>query len=570
MRNRFPHLALSAILCITPLTVLAEAPIGHADLEEETSSEMAQQIQRHLHSPANVDQWETIGWAAVRTFYRERGFEPAWHRAGNVTIESIQLLERLENSRKEGLEPERYLVSTINRYFSSSNPARSAWADILLTRAYVQYALDKRNGRFEPKSLDPDWNISQEPYSASDALHAFNHCSSFSDLLDSLSPSTKDYRRLVEALHRYRQIQQAGGWPALPKGPLLQPGDTDPSIAMLRQRLLITGDLPDAPFSEDPEYYGPALAEAVIRFQHRHGLRTDAKVGPATRRALNSPVEMRISQLEVNLERWRWMPYEMGEKYLLVNAAGFELKVVEGDKTRLQERIIAGKEARQTPSFNSRITSLVVNPNWTVPKRIAVEDLLPRQQEDADFFNQKRIQVYERREGRLVEVDPHTIDWSLYDEHHFPFVLRQSPGRHNSLGRLKFHLPNSYSIFLHDTPSKGLFNKPNRAFSSGCVRVEYPEQLADLLLQEDASWTPSQLRNAIDSKLTQVHRLSQTMPIYITYFTAWVDDQDRVHFRPDIYKRNAPILQALHQETRRPAYIAHLLAPDAETPSFSD
>ncbi len=585
MTQRFLHIIWVGLLSCLPLPG-ATAPlpdpadplmVSDGPIVEEmdsprpaiASTPLAQEIYDHLRNSPEGEEWNPDNWSALKAFYADRAFAPFWHRVGNVTKESLELLDRLENADLEGLNPDRYLVPRLRTHFASHDPARSAWADILLTAAYIRYALDERNGRFDPKLLDAAWNIPQEPYDASAALRDLISWPSFAELLDQLPPTTDDYWRLTRALQHYRRIQDEGGWPALPEAPTLHPGDIHPQVAALRHRLVIEGDYQSDVEPPDLHRYDAMLKDAVIRFQQRHGLTPDAVVGPSSRAVLNVPVESRIAQIETNLERWRWMPHDMGERYLLVNAAGFELKLIEGGVTRLRERIIAGKTKRQTPSFSSRITSLVVNPSWTVPKRIAVEDLLPRQQRNPDFLSHKHIEVFKRVHGRLTKVDPRSIDWNAYDKHHFPFLLRQKPGRHNSLGRLKFHLPNRYSIFLHDTPSKGLFNRSNRAFSSGCIRVQYPEQLADVLLQEDSSWSPKQLRRALSGHNTQIHRLSQSISIYIGYFTSWVDDDGRINFWPDIYKRNTPILQALQQAERPNDFIAHVV-PLANAPLETD
>ncbi len=327
---------------------------------------------------------------------------------------------------------------------------------------------------------------------------------------------------------------------------MLRPGKRSSTIEILRERLQIEGDYLDSA-TDDVQYFDDQLKASVMRFQRRNGLVEDGVVGPHTRAALNIPVAQRIDQIRANMERWRWMPQDLGEQYLLVNTAGFELTLVIDGQQVIKKRTISGKRQRQTPSFTSLITHLVVNPDWTVPRTIAVEDLLPKQLQDIEYLARLGIRVLQRDESQWEEVDSRSVDWSQYDKLNFPFLLRQTPGKHNSLGRIKFHMSNPYTIFLHGTPTLGLFNKPIRAFSSGCVRVQNVEHLARILLDNGGQPVQKSLDVPLQTGDTRIARLAKPMPVFLVYFTSWVDSDGTVQFRPDIYKRNDKLMLALQK-----------------------
>ncbi len=327
---------------------------------------------------------------------------------------------------------------------------------------------------------------------------------------------------------------------------MLRPGKRSSTIEILRERLQIEGDYLDSA-TDDVQYFDDQLKASVMRFQRRNGLVEDGVVGPHTRATLNIPVAQRIDQIRANMERWRWMPQDLGGQYMLVNTAGFELILVIDGQQVIKKRTISGKRQRQTPSFTSLITHLVVNPDWTVPRTIAVEDLLPKQLQDTGYLARLGIRVFQRDESQWVHVDSHAIDWSQYDKLNFPFLLRQAPGKYNSLGRIKFHMSNPYTIFLHGTPTRGLFNKPIRAFSSGCVRVQNVEHLARILLDNGGQPVQKSLDFPLQTGDTRIARLAKPMPVFLVYFTSWVDNDGTVQFRPDSYKRNTKLMLALQK-----------------------
>jgi murein L,D-transpeptidase YcbB/YkuD len=290
----------------------------------------------------------------------------------------------------------------------------------------------------------------------------------------------------------------------------------------------------------------------VKRFQARHGLEPDGWVGPATLEALNVPVERRIEQIKANLERWRWLPLNFGERFILVNIASFTLDVIENGRSVLRMPVIVGRDYRETPVFGAAMTYLLLNPTWTVPPKLAVEDILHRVQEDPGFLAEKKIRVFSDWTEKATEIDPAAIDWMGLSAARFPYQLRQDPSPENSLGRIAFMMPNSYSVYLHDTPEKWLFERAERILSSGCIRLANPLGLAEYLLAGQADWDRQRIQAAIEDGATRIVRLTRPVPVFMVYLTAWVDDRGVVQFQRDVYGRDSPLIRALAEPPPSP------------------
>ena len=359
----------------------------------------------------------------------------------------------------------------------------------------------------------------------------------FSGAQEESHPETTSYLKLESALAQYRNLQGQGGWPSIPEGPSMRKGDSGPRVATLRNRLLISGDLETAN-EQHSDLFDDEMVLAVRRFQERHGRTVDGIVGPHTLMDLNVSVEQRVRQIELNLERWQQMPCDLGERFIMVNTASFQLEVVEKGQRLMEMRVVAGRRSSRTPEVSGELTYLVLNPYWHVPHSIAKRDILPKIQEDPDYLIRQNISVFENWESDSPEIDAQSVDWSKVTEQAFSFKLRQEPGSTNALGRVKFVFPSPFSVCLHDTPARSLFKKTQRDFSSGCVRVERPIQLASLLLKNEPEWTREEILDTIQSGKTQVIWLSERIPVHLSYWTAWVDENGTTHFRDDIYGRD--------------------------------
>ncbi|QOJ32652.1 MAG: L,D-transpeptidase family protein [Gammaproteobacteria bacterium] len=411
-----------------------------------------------------------------------------------------------------------------------------AAADGLDPAAYddaASLAQDLGAGRLDPRLADPDWHIPR-PAPAIDLGSGL--------LPEALRPASADYARLREALRRYRAIRDSGGWPTLPAGEGLRAGQRDPRVATLRERLRRSGDF-DSEVGADPWFFDAALDGALRRFQQRVGLPASGILDEATRAAANVGIDERIGQLAVALERWRWLPRQPGEEHVWVNIVTGTLEVVGPGGPELAMRVIVGHPSRPTPAMSGELRQVSFNPAWSVPRTIAVEDLLPREQEEPGFLAARGFHVFAAGSGRQLAVD--AVPWSRLDAEHFPYRLRQDPGPGNALGRVKIAWDNPYDIYLHDTPSKGLFDLNRRTLSSGCIRLQDAAALATLLLSRDRRWDAAATAAAIDRGSTQVLNLRHRLPVYVVYLTAWVEADGSVQFRRDSYGRDARVLAAL-------------------------
>lgn len=340
---------------------------------------------------------------------------------------------------------------------------------------------------------------------------------------------------LESALVHYRQLAAQGGWPQVPVGPALHQGDMDERLPLLRERLVASSDLPAS--ESQGVLFGEILTEAVRRFQARHGLTADGVVGAKTLAELNVPIGERIRQLAASLERCQPLPSLLEPRHILVNIADFTLKLYEDGKLRLSMPVIVGRTYRQTPVFNGRISSLVLNPSWEVPHSIATKDLLPKIQKNPDYLKQSGFRVF-RDWKSDTEMDPASINWAQLSPARFPYRLRQEPGPANALGRVKFPFPNPYNVYLHDTPAQALFQQDSRTFSSGCIRLARPLDLAVYLLQGTPLGSPEALTAALSSGKTKTVPIPSPIAVHIAYMTAWVDREGIIQFRRDIYHRD--------------------------------
>jgi len=346
-----------------------------------------------------------------------------------------------------------------------------------------------------------------------------------------------DLQLMIRALEHYQRIALQGGWPAIAPGRVMKRGFRDRRIPLLRWRLRLTGDL-GSMAEQNSDLYDASLERAVKIFQMRHGLEADGVVGPATLKALNVPVEKRIEQIGLNLERLRSFLSRRRPRFLLVNSASSELKVIEQDRSILEMKAVVGRPDRATPICQSVISYLEFNPYWYVPPTILREDILPAVEREPDYLKRHRLRVFEINGKYQQELDPDKIDWALFRSNMTFYKIRQDPGPWNALGRIKFIFPNRFGVYIHDTPARQLFNKSQRHFSSGCVRVERPVDLAEYLLRGDRRWTRSRILATINKVHRRVVRLPEPMPVFLVYWTAWMAVDGRVNFRDDIYGRD--------------------------------
>jgi murein L,D-transpeptidase YcbB/YkuD len=421
------------------------------------------------------------------------------------------------------------------------------WADLdlILTDAYLLFGSHLAAGRVNPNLLHTDGKIDTGPVNLLTSLTSAASTGDIKAGLEGLRPAHSGYTTLRNALARLRHLATENGWPVLDVGNTLRPGDSSSAVGELRRRLAVGGEFDPKHVDDDSLFFDARLTSAVERFQRHHGLKVDGIAGPDTIGELNVPVEQRIRQVVVNLERWRWLPHDLGARYILVNTADYSLQAVEKGRVNFQMRVVVGRPARRSPVFSANMTYLVVNPYWNVPTSIAVEDILPELRKDVGYLTRRGFRVFPNWRPDAPEVDPATIDWHGYHADRFPFRLRQDPGPENALGRIKFMFPNPFAVYLHDTPYRSLFKRVQRDFSSGCIRVEAPLVLADFVLAGDRRWTTNALKQALEKGETRTIRLNRPIPVHLLYMTAWADETGVIQFRSDIYDRDRDLDRAL-------------------------
>ncbi|MBU0767657.1 MAG: L,D-transpeptidase family protein, partial [Proteobacteria bacterium] len=496
-------------------------------------------------------------------FYLHRKIKPVWVTKDGLCNKADVFIKTIVEADHEGLDPSTYHRNDIltlltdvesNSVLDAFEPAKLAELELLLTDAFFTYGSHLSEGIVEPNPTNFDWHIKKSKKNLLTILQTSLHNEKLEELVDMLQPHHPGYLKLKSALLKYINIKISGGWHKVPVGLKLRKGDTGKRIAALRSRLIISGDLADSK-NGDEEYFDETLENGVKKYQARNGLKIDGVLGSDTISALNISVEDRIEQIKLNMERWRWLPQDLGARYIMVNTANFELDIIENGQTVTSTRAIVGKKKRPTPALSRKITYMELNPYWNIPHKIATDDLLPCIQKDPNYLADKGIRIFENWEDGAKEINPESIDWDTVTKGNFAYKLRQDPANSNALGRVKFIFPNEFSIYLHDTPAIELFNKTKRTFSSGCIRIEKPMELAAYLLTDNSKWTYEKLTAAVDSKKNRTILLSDPINIHILYWTAWVDKDGIVNFRDDIYGRDRQLNIALNEKILSPEVI---------------
>lgn len=502
-------------------------------------------LQQKLNIEKDTDSSGKNYLAELQRFYKARNYEPLWFLQTDPSPLLDTALVFIENADKEGLDSRDYQLQKLLqlRQQEQRSSSETLTLELQTTRAVLMLAKDLSRGRLTASSADPDWHIPQASFDAITFLQKAIRSGDLAQAFSALPPQEPEYQLLKQTLIRYQQISDNADWEKIPDIPSLRPNSTDLAVVLLRQRIAhayaIEGIDAYNITPSDSLVYDEELVNAIKAFQIQNSLNPDGVIGRNTLKALNTPLAWRIRQLRINMERLRWLPRNLGNRHILVNIAGFRLTAFEQGRSPLNMRIIVGMGYRSTPSFKSNMSHLVVNPYWAVPATIAQKDLLPKQQKNPNFFTSSNFKVYASYDREAEPIDPASVDWQALKN--FPFLLRQQPGKNNALGRVKFMFPNSFDIYLHDTPSRALFQKDIRAFSSGCIRLEKPFELAAFVLGKP------ELSENFSTKLEEGNpatmHLPKQLPIYLVYITAWVDEQHNVHFSPDIYDRDMRALR---------------------------
>jgi murein L,D-transpeptidase YcbB/YkuD len=526
------------LIAYLPLFILLCLAVPSSAAENE---QVAAELHKIIDSgePVMGDQQTDDRIVEVYVFYAaDRNYKPLWVRDNGPKSKARDVLDVFRNAGKMGLNPNNYRITQIERMMAAKTPRELAELELLLSRAFIDFGRDINRGVVLPNEASRENAITSKETGALNLIDGAENADVIADYVRTLEPQTPEYQRLKGALATYRDIAQKGGFPVIPKGAALKPGMTDKRVPLIRQYLLLTGDLP-AGANQASDTSDPDLLAAVKWFQFRHGLIDDGILATTTFEAMGVPVASRIRQIELNLERRRWMDDDLGSYYILVNVADQELKVVKDGKTIHTAKVVVGKPFTRTPVFSEKMKYVVLNPYWNVPPNIANGEYLPKLKRNPGVLGKDNIRIFNASGN---QVDPYSVNWSALSR--MPYSLRQDSGGKNALGKVTFMFPNRFNVYLHDTPSKSLFDKDLRIFSHGCMRVQNPLDLAALILA-DEGWSRARIDSTIAEGGQRIISLKQQIPVHVTYLTAWVNKDGAVNFRRDPYNRDEQLAEAL-------------------------
>ena len=515
---------------------VAAPPLIQPDtLEDRIEALIAAPVGGGKKSQAEADEQ-----AAAKSFYTARNYAPVWVSEQGLNARAVQAIGELGRGEDFGLKASDFVLPSLKP--GAPSPSRDALADAesTMTRAILKYARFARGGRIPDPSGALSEFIDRRPQLIAplSVLEQVANATAVDAALRGFQPQHPQFEKLRHAYLKARGERRRFGDLSIPVGSNIYPGQINPAIAILRKRL----GVPVAKGSEDgnpAEVYDNALVEAVRAFQAQAGLRRpDGIIGDKTRAALNADGDGPISSLLANMEQWRWMPQSLGDTYVQVNIPEFQVRLVRNGAVVHSERVVTGKVDTATPMFSAVMQTVVFQPKWGVPDSIKINELLPRLQRGGGLRSGLRMSL----NGR--DVDPWNVDWNRADITRYQ--IYQPSGDDNALGVVKFLFPNKHAVYLHDTPTKNLFNAESRAYSHGCVRVRNPVRLAELLLASDKGWDANRVRELIeDGPEDNAIKLETKIPVHITYFTAVVDDAGKVQSFPDVYGHERRITQAL-------------------------
>jgi murein L,D-transpeptidase YcbB/YkuD len=497
-----------------------------------------------------IDNEYLLSGNELQLFYMNRNFAPAWFNKNTFSNNGYDLLDYIRQVDQQGLQPEDYHLHLIEAYISKilffyrpMDKADMTKMDILLSDAFLFLGSHLYYGKVDPEKEGVSWKMQRkDPELRLDLkLEEALAGNDVSKELNMLAPRYRAYWMMKEELAFYLKLNEQL-WPAILSEIAIKPGESNQLLPKIRERLIkLRYQLSDSvsiTFDEE-------LEKQLKMFQFDWGLNTDGVIGKSTLEDLNSLPYKLMSQLKVNMERYRWLPLQVTEKYIIINIANYKLDLIQGTDTLISMRVIVGKGPRTTPVFNDLLSYIVFSPKWTVPLTILQEDVIPELLKGPEYL-QKRNMILIRHDGS--ELAYKDIDWSTVSISNFPYTVLQNPGPGNALGRVKFMFPNAYDVYIHDTPSKGYFARDERDFSSGCIRVERPFDLAVLLLSDLPEWSPANILTAMEQDKEQTVRLKIPVDVVLVYLTAWTDGSDRMQFRKDIYQRDGMVMEALCQK----------------------
>ena len=532
------------ILQFALLSVLITAPFGYARDQSLTEAirhkvELLREVK-----DLQIGDIHVSSVTLLPQIYEKRNFNPLWTQRSDIEALFAQAAE----AHLDGLNPNDYHLTYLQFMqleAEATDPSDfdlRADFDILLTESLIRLYYHLIFGKVDPVTMQPEWNMTRDidHRDPAQVISETIEAHLVGEKIENRKPDHVLYRSLKAKLAEYRRIAEKGGWKPIPATKAFKKDAMGPQVEALRARLTLSGDLTTA--ATLPDVFDQALEQAVKTFQKRHMLHVDGIVGKNTLAAMNVPVEKRIDQIRVNLERLRWVSHQIPESFVVADLAGSEVYYIQRDEVAWQASAQVGGPCRELPCFRADIRYMVINPTWTIPPKIVAEDILPAVKRDSTYLKKRAIRVLNRHGDGI---DPKRIKWSGYPERNFPYVLQQDSGPDNVLGRLKFVFPNPYRATIHDRPAKSLFKASESGFSSGCIGVERPFELAQFLLGDPDKWGPETLQKAAASQKGQTVFLPTPIPVLLLYLTAHVNFDGTLIINMDVHNRDDSVLKAL-------------------------
>jgi murein L,D-transpeptidase YcbB/YkuD len=478
---------------------------------------------------------------AVIETYRQRDFKPLWVADGTLSDRGKAVLSLLSAAADEGLDPAAYLPSVLTSFDQTlpvSDPSAMARLDIDLSAAAVRYARDASGGLFDPRKLSAYNDIDSDPVTGDKAARVLAWSPYPADYLKSLHPTHPSYAAMKKALADLRAERGSAAAEPIPDGELVKTGGSDPRIPAVRQKLAERGFTgAEAAPGSDPLLFDKELSAELRLLQKASHIKVTGILGPQTVAALNADLTaQRQAKLINNMERLRWLPHELGKRHIFVNQPAYTADVMENGKSVWSTRVIVGRPTTQTAVFHDEMELVIFNPSWGVPPSIIAKEYLPKLRRDPGYLDRLGFKVVNQK-GKVVP--SRSVSWSSYGSK-IPYGIQQPPGEKNALGEVKFLFPNSHNIYMHDTPSRELFDEEERAFSHGCVRVQNPREFAAVIL----GWDQTAVDKNIATPKSEAVRLKEKIPVHLTYFTAWPDEAGNMRYFEDIYGRDKALSDA--------------------------
>ena len=534
------------LFLVVLLFALGGRPVLAAEADPKSP---ATPLQAFLASSAPVIDGYELNAEELRRFYALRNFQPVWDtnpKGDRASLKSF-LSSVTAYAAYHGLPEENYPSNQLTKLIAGTQQeADSTKIELLVTAWLLRLAHDLHGDSVNLAHLYPGWKFEPKQIDVVAGLEKAVQDNRVYDFIAELAPTGPEYLHLARELKVYREMAAKGPWPTVAPGPKLLPGDHDPRTAQVRARLEAEKYIAAAAsLGNGTDLFDEELRGAVENYQARNGLKPDGHIGEKTLAAMNTPIAERIGQIIANMERWRHMPEKFPSRYAMVNIAAAQVEIMDDSKSLYRGPVVVGRPDRKTPFIQSSIRSVIFNPYWHVPTKIARKDILPKLRRDPHYLEKMGLVI----NGSADDPYGKEIDWDSVRESAFNYQLRQSPGELNSLGRLKFDFDNDFSVYMHGTPHQELFEKAERNQSSGCVRLRDPDVFAEILLaHNEGGWSVERIHEEIDKRTTHWLRITEPLPLYFVYWSVFpADDDGPMNFRSDVYNYDQFLLETMHK-----------------------